>query len=125
MKLKLFIWRRSQLLTVFLVVCIFGMMGCEGEFGGEGHVYSAKTMLPLANTEVTLILNGNRMNTSITDSTGLFSAIKFGGCVPRCPAAQIEFKRNGYATLIVSMDSLSEKNPQFNSDSLIIKLVEL
>jgi hypothetical protein len=125
MKRKLFISGKRQFANALLIAFIlFGVVACEGIAGGDGYVYSSKTLLPLANTQVTLILNGNRMNTFITDSTGFFRGSKFGGCVPRCPTAEIEFKREGYKTFILSMDSLRDANYP-NRDSLIVKLAPL
>src|SRR5688572_5901375 len=109
--------------TFLFTLILLGLAGCERIHGGDGYIYSSSTMQPLANIQVTLILNGNRMNTYITDSTGYFVASKFGGCVP-CPTDQIEFKQEGYKTLILSMDSLRAANYP-NKDSLIVKLTSI
>ncbi len=107
---------------IFIVIFACTLIACEGIVGGDGRIYSLGTKEPLDSVEFVLYLNDHARTPTYSDKNGFFRGSKFIGCVPSCPDAKVELKKDGYETKIIDFKEFwkeNEYNPQLR-DSLVI-----
>jgi hypothetical protein len=115
-----YILGQMRMISIIILVC--ALTACEGIVGGDGRIYSLVTKDPLDSVEVVLYLNDHAGTPTYSDQSGFFRGSKFVGCVPSCPDAKVELKKDGYETKIIDFNEFwkeNEYNPHLR-DSLVI-----
>lgn len=106
---------------LLLILC-FVLSSCENIIGGQGKIID-KEGKPIKDAIVTLYIDGDSVESTISDSVGFFSESRLVGCVPNCPEGSLKITKNGYSQIFLDIDDFQEKNDTIlDLDNLLIRM---